>query len=39
LHDAQTNGQKWIVPLQLLVLPGDVELLVPEFLLNEYVRN
>jgi hypothetical protein len=33
------DGQKWIVPLRLLVFHGDVELLVPDVLLAEYGRN
>ena len=33
------DGQKWIVPLRGLVEEGDVELLVPEVLLDEYTRN
>jgi hypothetical protein len=33
------DGQKWIVSIRLLVLHGDLQLLVPSFLLDEFQRN
>lgn len=33
------DGQKWIVPVRLLIHHGDIELLVPDLILAEFERN
>lgn len=33
------NGQRWIVALRVLVHQGDVELLVPSVIVDEFDRN
>ena len=33
------DGQRWIVALRVLILNGDIELLVPAVVLEEFDRN